>query len=205
VIVHPTDDAGLLVNAAKQAELYKLFGVSEGWLNERIDGAADMFLKKEDVGFEATEESAQERKAIEKGKEPLQPSPGSPAQRRQKQIEQLIRRGDNKRFIQTLYGGQCQISGVVLRLAGGGFTVDCAHIRPLGTPHNGPDDVNNMLSLSPNVHRLLDRGCIRVDPQTLSIQLLHGNDLPHLPKLLLKQSHSLAREHLSYYNTHLTI
>lgn len=112
-----------------------------------------------------------------------------------------MRRNNNRKFIQGLYEGRCQVSGIVLRVLSGGFTVDCAHIRPLGMPHNGPDDIGNMLSLSPTAHRLLDRGCIRIDPQSLRIKLLHGNSVPHLQKLLVKPNHNLVREHIAYYNS----
>lgn len=162
-----------------------------------------MFLAEEFYAFEGFEESSEERKAAQLGQPTPTPSAGSAARRRQVKIRQLIRRGDNRRFVQNLYGGKCQVSGVILRVPGGGFTVDCAHIRPLGWPHNGPDDVGNMLSLSPTMHRLLDRGCVRIDPTSLSIGLLHSNDIPYLRKLLVKPEHRLSKEHLAYYSHHL--
>jgi len=201
--LHPTQDVGALVRAAYDAGLHKLIGVPTSWLEERLEGAADMFLAEEFYAFEGFEESSEERKAAQRGEPIPTPSPGSAARRRQVKIRQLIRRGDNRRFVQSLYGGKCQVSGVILRVSGGGFTVDCAHIHPLGWPHNGPDDVGNMLSLSPSMHRLFDRGCVRIDPTSLSIMLLHGNHVPHLGKLLVKPEHRLSREHLAYYNRNL--
>ncbi len=81
----------------------------------------------------------------------------------------------------------------------GSFSVDCAHVRPLGRPHSGEDDVSNMLSLSPTMHRLFDRGCIRIDPDTLSIRLLHGNHIPHRDRLVLKGGHRIKRQNLDYH------
>ena len=80
----------------------------------------------------------------------------------------------------------------------GTFSVDCAHVRPLGAPHDGPDDVRNMLSLSPTMHRLFDRLCVRIDPTTFAVQLLHGNDHPHLPKLLVRPEHQLSSQQIKY-------
>ena len=194
----PNESADSLVETACKYELHKLMGVPKSWLDARVEGAADMFLAEEFYAFEPIEESLEERKAAKAGVE--LPPPGTSAKRREAKIGQLIRRGDNRKFIKNLYLGECQVSSVILRLPGGGFTIDCAHIRPLGMPHNGPDDVNNMLSLSPTIHRLFDRGCIRIDPSNFSIKLLHGNDIPHLPKLLVKPEHPLLRDHLSYYN-----
>lgn len=192
VTLHPTDDVGVLVKAAYDADLHKLIGVSQSWLDERVEGAADMFLREEFYVFDSPPESNEERKAAHKGKPLPVPAAGAEASRRLVNVKQLIRRADNRRFVQRLYSGTCQLSGVVLRLPGGNFTVDCAHVRPLGDPHNGPDDVKNMLSLSPTMHRLLDRGCIRIDPGNFSVNLLHGNDVPHLPKLFVKPEHHLS-------------
>jgi hypothetical protein len=199
--LYPTDDVGALVAAAYEAELHKLIGVPQFWLDERVEGAADMFLKEEFYVFDAPLENTVERKAAQKGKPLPTPTPGTEAARRLANVKQLVRRGDNRKFIQQLYSGTCQLSGVVLRVPDEKFTVDCAHIRPLGSPHNGPDDVSNMLSLSPTMHRLLDRRCLRIDPNNLTITLLHRNDVTHLPKIFLKPEHRLSAEHLHYYNS----
>ncbi len=202
-MLHPTDDVGVLVAAAYAAELHKLLGVPQSWLDERVEGAADMFLKEEFYVFDTPLENKDERKAAQKGEPLPAPAPGTEAARRIAKVKQLVRRADNRKFIQQLYGGTCQLSGVVLRLPSEKFTIDCAHVRPLGNPHNGPDDVSNMLSLSPTMHRLLDRGCVRIDPNDLAIMLLHGNDMPHLPKIFIKPEHRLSTEHLQYYSSRL--
>ena len=38
-----------------------------------------------------------------------------------------------------------------------------AHIRGVGSPHNGPDTPENMLCLCPNDHVLFDKGAIYID------------------------------------------
>ena len=197
VAVKPTFDVNELVAEAKAGELHKLIGVPEAWLDERLSGAAEMFVSDQSYMFLGFHESKAERKAAQLGLEP--PALGEEAQRREALVKQIIRRGENRRFLQAVYTGKCQLSGVRLIMPDGSFSIDCAHIRPLGKPHCGKDDTENMLSLSPTMHRLFDRGCVRIDPDTYDINLLHGNSLPHLPRLLLRGSHAIHKGNLSYY------
>jgi hypothetical protein len=199
-ITRPNADASELINAANKQELHKLLGVQKNWLDGILPGAADMFLSAQDVVFTGSEETKAERKAVISGV----PVPSdAETRRRETTIQQIIRRTDNRRFLQQTYGGCCQVSGVKLTMPDGSFSTDCAHIRPLGVPHSGRDNVDNMLSLSPTVHRLFDRGCIRIDPDTLRISLLYGNDIPHLPHLDTHPTHGIDKENLKYHLAHI--
>jgi hypothetical protein len=195
--VSPTFDVNALVSAAKAKELHKLIGVPKSWLDDRVIGAADMFISDQSYMFLGFEESKAERRAAKEGATP--PALKAETQRRETLIKQIIRRGENRRFLQTAYAGLCQMSGVRLIMPDGSFSIDCAHIRPLGKPHSGKDDVSNMLSLSPTMHRLFDRGCVRIDPDTLAINMLHGNDVPHRPRLLVRENHIVSSENLTYH------
>jgi hypothetical protein len=198
--VYQVADCGALVRAAYDRELHKILGVPKAWLDTRLEGAADMFVADELYVFEAEEEGTQHRREAARSLSP--PPPGAPAPRRASTIQKLIRRGDNKRFLYGAYEGKCQVSGVILRLQTGDFTIDCSHIRPLAPPHSGDDDVRNMLCLAPTMHRLFDHGCILIDPRDFSIKLLHGNtQLPHLEKLLVHPEHRLNRDNLEYYKS----
>jgi hypothetical protein len=196
-IVYPAPDPNDLIFAAREHEIYKLFGVSKEWLEVRIAGAAEMFASDQTEFLVGFEESAIERQAAARGLEA--PGPARDTERRETVIRQIKRRGENRKFLQDLYQGECQISGVKLVMPDGAFSVDCAHIRPLGRPHSGKDEVGNMLSLSPNMHRLFDRGCIRIDPESLEIRLLHRNTLTHLPKLRVRGGHVIQNGNLSYH------
>ena len=197
VVTNPATDVNTLVSAAQRMELHKLIGVPRLWLDGRVDGAAEMFVSDHGSVFLGFEESAAERKAAMRGAAP--PAPQGETKRRETVIQQIIRRGENRRFLQTVYAGECQLSGVRLIMPDGSFSIDCAHIRPLGAPHSGTDDVSNMLSLSPTMHRLFDRGCVRIDPDTFAIELLHGNDVPHRPRLLIRGDHVLRPANLAYH------
>ncbi len=197
VVTNPAADVNTLVSAAQSMELHKLIGVPREWLDTRVDGAAEMFVSDHASMLLGFEESDAERKAAVHGIAP--PPAQGESKRRETVIQQIIRRGENRRFLQTVYGGECQLSGVKLVMPDGSFSIDCAHIRPLGAPHSGADDVGNMLSLSPTMHRLFDRGCVRIDPETFAIKLLHGNDVPHRPRLLIRGDHVLRPGNLAYH------
>lgn len=194
---NPAGDVNAMVSAAVDMELYKLIGVPKAWLDSRIDGAAEMFASGQDSAFFGSEESEAERRAAKSGAAP--PPKQGESKRRETLIQQIVRRGENRRFLQTVYNGECQLSGVRLTMPDGSFSIDCAHIRPLGAPHSGNDDVSNMLSLSPTMHRLFDRGCVRINPDTLAVELLHGNNVPHRKRLLLRGKHVIDPANLAYH------
>lgn len=195
--LHPVPDVNALMSAARARELNKLIGVPKSWLDDRIAGAAEMFVSDEGYMFLGFEESTAERTAAKSGTAP--PAPEGETQRRKTVMQQIVRRGENLRFLHEVYAGECQMSGVKLIMPDGSFSTDCAHIRPLGKPHSGKDDVANMLSLSPTMHRLFDRGCVRIDPDTLAISLLHGNNQPHRPRLLVRGHHVIGQTNLAYH------
>jgi hypothetical protein len=194
---YPLPDVNALVSAAWSRQLHKLIGIPRSWLDERIAGAAQMFVSDQGYMFLGFEESNAERSAARKGTAP--PPATGEIKRRNALTQQIKRRSDNIQFLQHVYAGECQLSGVKLLMPDGSFSVDCAHIRPLGNPHAGRDETGNMLSLSPTMHRLFDRGCIRIDPETLAVTLLHGNDLPHRANLVLRGDHVIRQENLAYH------
>ena len=194
---NPAPDVNALAGSAKERELHKLIGVPKSWLDERIAGAAEMFISNQGYMFLGFKESEAERNAVRRGIAP--PEQAGETQRRKTLIQQIIRRGENRQYLQTVYAGECQLSGVKLIMPDGSFSIDCAHIRPLGKPHDGKDDVGNMVSLSPTMHRLFDRGCVRIDPSTFAVSLLHGNDIPHRTSLLIRGDHAISRVSLAYH------
>ncbi len=66
---------------------------------------------------------------------------------------------------------ECQVCGRTLELPGGRRYAEGHHIRPLGSPHNGPDVSANVLCLCPNHHAELDYGVI-----ALSLDMLRSSE-----------------------------
>ena len=61
------------------------------------------------------------------------------------------------------------------------------HLKPLGTPHNGPDISNNIICVCPNCHAKLDYGIIRIE----------------IPKLNLDIRHKIDAEFINYHNNNI--
>jgi predicted restriction endonuclease len=96
------------------------------------------------------------------------------------------------------YENTCQICGMQLPL------VECSyaeshHVKPLGSPHFGPDIEGNILVACPNHHTMLDRGAIKIDPISLVVEHWSGAFTPR--KLVIQPWHVLERDYLAYHAT----
>lgn len=86
--------------------------------------------------------------------------------------------------IKMKYQYKCQICGVTIRLPGGKLYAEAHHLQPLGSPHDGPDVLPNMLCVCPNHHVQLDFGVIK----------LRRSDFKFV-------RHHIGNKYLSYHNT----
>ncbi|MEU2872924.1 YDG/SRA domain-containing protein [Streptomyces olivoreticuli] len=83
--------------------------------------------------------------------------------RRTVTYEQLKRDPDVVRTVKGYYDNTCQICQTRLVVSPGGEAFsEAAHIQALGRPHDGPDEVGNVLCLCPNCHALFDRGALQL-------------------------------------------
>lgn len=64
-----------------------------------------------------------------------------------------------KRQVKTWHDNQCQMCDLRIEVPGGSYS-EGAHIRALGSPHNGPDTTGNVLCLCPNCHVMFDAGAV---------------------------------------------
>lgn len=117
----------------------------------------------------------------------------STAPRRQTTVLRIVRDTGQAQRIKSLYNYQCQMCGVRLEGLAGPY-VESAHIRPLGTPHNGPDTTDNMLCLCPNHHVLFDHGGVSIG-EDLSLIGTGG-------RLTVHPQHQISMEHLRYRREH---
>ena len=97
--------------------------------------------------------------------------------------------------LKEMYGFGCQVCRCRLEKPGGAIAVG-AHIRGLGRPHNGPDDISNMLCLCPNHHAQFDAFAYFVDADTLQIKGLAEFDGR---SLLVSPKHQINRDFLAYH------
>jgi len=177
--------------AAYESEVYKLLGIPKSLFDEIIDGAAMAYTEKRRDSLIGSEEPASERGIATSG----------PVGRRLRQVNGLIRSGKNKKELEAWYNGVCQFCGNKVLTSNKRSAVEYAHIKPLGNPHHGPDDLTNMLSLCPNHHRQLDRGAIKLNPINFQIQAPFGSSPVLLSRIQIYQNHKLQKENLDYYDS----
>lgn len=94
--------------------------------------------------------------------------------------------------INGIYDYRCQACGVRVETLAGPHA-EAAHIRPLGTPHHGPDVLANMLCLCPNCHAAFDRGGWTVRDGVA--EWLDGT----ARMLAVKRGHGIDPAHLAYH------
>lgn len=112
-----------------------------------------------------------------------------------KRIESVVLRivRDTKiaREVKQLYNYQCQICSETIITKVGRYA-EGAHIKPLGKPHNGDDNSNNLICLCPNHHVMFDKGLFSI-----------GNDFNLLGNvaglLILDEKHKLNLANLAYH------
>lgn len=99
-------------------------------------------------------------------------------------IYRILRDTIIARKIKILYNHKCQICGNSIQLSDQSFYSEAHHIIPLGRPHFGPDQLDNIIVLCPNHHVLCDYGVI---------PLIRSN-------LMMKDGHVISDDSLNYHN-----
>ena len=118
-------------------------------------------------------------------------------ERIQSTISRIIRDTEQARSIKALYDYRCQICNIRLEGPGGPY-VEAAHIKPLGSPHNGPDVPGNIICLCPNHHVLFDIGSFVINDDLSLFGSIEGD-------LTINQRHTILREYLEYRREHYSI
>ena len=90
-------------------------------------------------------------------------------QRENVNVNKIIRDPKNAEMIKSIYDFRCQVCRIRLDTPYKRPIAIGAHIKGLGTPHNGPDNIENMLCLCPNHHDQLDKYSYSINPLDHSI------------------------------------
>ena len=98
--------------------------------------------------------------------------------------------------IKELYDFTCQVCSTRIAVRNVPYA-EGAHIKPLGKPHNGADDTNNILCLCPNHHVMLDIGAFAIN-NDYSLIGISG-------KLTIHESHVIDQSNLTYHKKHIYI
>src|SRR5262249_52335495 len=130
-------------------------------------------------------------------REPSTPAPQPPASRvpvgaaaplrKPTTTLRVVRNTAVATWVKEQHEHRCQVCGERLETAAGPYA-EGAHIRPLGSPHDGPDVAENVLCFCPNHHVLFDLGAFSIadDLSLIGIDgclrtiVCHNIDLAHL-------------------------
>jgi predicted restriction endonuclease len=102
--------------------------------------------------------------------------------------------------IKRRYDHICQVCGVPLVLGQGVHYAECHHLKPIGSPHYGPDVPGNILVLCPNHHVLFDRAVVTIDPNTLRLRHLVEGFFERDARLHLQAWHEVNPKYLGYHH-----
>jgi hypothetical protein len=99
-------------------------------------------------------------------------------------IYRVLRDTQLARRVKMLHNYECQICGETIKLSSGEKYAEAHHIKPLGTPHNGPDIAENIICVCPNHHVKLDYGVMKLE----------------LSEIKVTSQHSIGTEYIDYHN-----
>ncbi|MGV9502223.1 HNH endonuclease [Streptomyces sp. NPDC003642] len=97
--------------------------------------------------------------------------------------------------IKLLYQHECQVCGIQLETRFGYYS-EAAHIQGLGTPHDGPDRLSNMLCLCPNHHVQFDRLFLFIDEEW---NVRRSRDGELISSLIRHPEHVIDEECVEYH------
>lgn len=124
-------------------------------------------------------------------------------ERRRREVEAQLRNPKNVSELKALYGNRCFFCEhrTIVGVEPERFYSEAAHIRPLGKPHNGPDQKNNMILLCPEHHLQFDRGILRLRRHAggLIVESRIAADPVHGRILTLIAPHNLDRVYTDWH------
>ncbi|MEU1616183.1 HNH endonuclease [Streptomyces sp. NPDC005722] len=110
-------------------------------------------------------------------------------------ISRIVRDTELTVRVKTLHANRCQICDLQLQARFSTYS-EAAHIRGLGRPHHGPDELSNLLVLCPNHHVQFDTLAIYIDADGTA--RLSADNSP-IGNLRLHPAHEINEEHLRYH------
>ena len=116
-------------------------------------------------------------------------------QRRSTTTARIIRDRRVANSVKELYGNECQVCGDRLETRIGSYS-EAAHVRGLGTPHNGDDVLGNVLCLCPRDHVLFDTLTIYIDAKGI---VRYAKDGSEIARLNLHPMHELDMANTAYH------
>ncbi|MFF4399068.1 HNH endonuclease [Streptomyces sp. NPDC001480] len=123
--------------------------------------------------------------------------PTGPTARRDSTSSRLVRNAAIANRVKELHNHACQVCETRLQYKRRPYS-EAAHIRGLGSPHDGPDELPNLLCLCPNHHVLFDGLEIYIDVDGF-VRQTHGGD--SVGRLRRRTDHQIDEAYLQYHRT----
>jgi HNH endonuclease len=111
---------------------------------------------------------------------PLAVDIDTPPDRQKTTVYRILRDTNTAMRVKEFHNHECQLCGKIIELPNGRRYAEAHHIKPLGTPHSGPDVAENILCLCPNHHAELDYGVIALDLTSLRKAVDHTIDAKYI-------------------------
>ncbi|MFD3424118.1 YDG/SRA domain-containing protein [Streptomyces decoyicus] len=126
------------------------------------------------------------------------PSGNSAPGRKETSTQRIIRSTKVADYVKKIHDFTCQVCGLRIETPTGAYA-EAAHIKPLGKPHNGPDEIDNVLCLCPNHHTAFDFGMLVIsDDRTVT----QRGSTPHTYRLREISGHTIKTQYLAYHRNH---
>jgi putative restriction endonuclease len=106
-------------------------------------------------------------------------------------VLRIIRDTKISHDIKKLYNYECQVCGITINTKSGRY-IEGAHIKPLGKPHDGDDNTDNLICLCPNHHVMFDKGSFSILDDYNLIGNVEG-------VLIIHDKHKLDNENIQYH------
>lgn len=99
-------------------------------------------------------------------------------------ISRIVRDTTLSCKVKSVHNYECQICGQTIIFHDGSRYAEAHHIHPLGSPHDGPDVLENIICVCPNHHAMCDFGAIRLVEKDLR----------------KKGGHEVGQRYIDYHN-----
>lgn len=159
-------DKLVLLDLVDQDDLHKLLGIGKNTARQLAARLVDVYMDTGGIERFSTRISHRPaNRATEQDRATTEAwlgQAGSDEAIERHVVERMEQRRDRRlaAHLKTLYDNVCMFCGTKLQISSNIFHSEASHIRPLGTPHNGPDKAGNILILCPNHHLQFDRGSL---------------------------------------------
>lgn len=118
-----------------------------------------------------------------------------PAERRDATVSKIMRDTLMVRRVKRMHSDHCQVCGTQLATRFGTYS-EGAHIRGLGRPHDGPDELANLLVLCPNHHVQFDALAFYIDSFGVARYTADDSRIGDLRRI---PEHPISEAHLRYH------